>query len=130
MMRRPPRSPLFPYTTLFRSFERVRAARAPKGCDVPRELGSGGMGAVFLARQVALDWLVAIKVLRPELATADGAERFHREARTLASLGHPNIVPIHDYGESRGIYYYVMDYLQGETLADPVCRQAPSESAA
>src|SRR2546430_9176606 len=81
MMRRPPRSPLFPYTTLFRSFERVRAALAPKGCDVLRELGSGGMGAVFLARQVALDWLVAIKVLRPELATADGAERFHREAR-------------------------------------------------
>src|SRR3989454_7694293 len=82
-------------------FERVRAALAPKGCDVLRELGSGGMGAVFLARQVALDWLVAIKVLRPELATADGAERFHREARTPASLGHPNIVPIHDYGESR-----------------------------
>ncbi len=99
-------------------FERVRAALAPKGYDVLRELGSGGMGAVFLARQVALDWLVAIKVLRPELATADGAERFHREARTLASLGHPNIVPIHDYGESRGIYYYVMDYLEGETLAD------------
>ncbi len=104
-------------------FERVRAALAPKGYEVLRELASGGMGAVFLARHAALDRLVAIKVLRLELATADGAERFLREARILANLGHPNIVPVHDSGESQGIYYYAMDYLEGETLADRLAAQ-------
>jgi len=106
-------------------FERVRAALAPKGYDVLRELASGGMGTVFLARQLRLDRLVAVKVLRSELATAAGAERFVREARTLASLSHPNIVPVHDVGEAAGLFYYVMDYLQGETVADRLAGPIP-----
>jgi serine/threonine protein kinase/tetratricopeptide (TPR) repeat protein len=85
--------------------------------EVERELASGGMGTVFLARDVTLDRQVAIKIVRPELATADATERFLREARLLASLGHPNIVPIHRAGEARGFTYYVMDFVEGETLA-------------
>src|SRR6266545_7377391 len=111
-------------------FERVRAALAPKGYDVLRELASGGMGTVFLARQMRLDRLVAVKVLRPELATAAGAERFVREARTLASLSHPNIVPVHDVGESAGLFFYVMDHLKGETVADRLTRKQLSRSEA
>ena len=111
-------------------FERVRAALAPKGYDVLRELASGGMGTVFLARQVNLDRLVAVKVLRPELATVRGADQFEREARTLASLSHPNIVPVHDVGESAGLFFYVMDHLKGETVADRLDRKRLSRSEA
>jgi hypothetical protein len=111
-------------------FERVRAALAPKGYDVLRELASGGMGTVFLARQVNLDRLVAVKVLRPALATARGADQFEREARTLASLSHPNIVPVHDVGESAGLFFYVMDHLRGETVADRLDRKRLSRSEA
>jgi len=111
-------------------FERVRAALAPKGYDVLRELASGGMGTVFQARQVTLDRLVAVKVLRPALATAPGAEQFEREARTLASLSHPNIVPVHDVGESAGLFFYVMDLLKGETVADRLARKQLSHSEA
>src|SRR6476661_6908038 len=69
-------------------------------------LGKGGMGAVYKARQVALDRHVAVKILPPE-AGADPAfaERFTREARALARLCHPNIVAVHDFGRARGLYY-------------------------
>jgi tRNA A-37 threonylcarbamoyl transferase component Bud32 len=97
--------------------DRVREALAPE-YEVERELASGGMGVVFLGRDVSLDRRVAIKIIRPDLATATAAERFVREARVLASLSHPNIVPVHRAGESRGLFYYVMDYLEAETLAD------------
>jgi serine/threonine protein kinase len=99
-------------------FERVRAALAPKGYEVLRELGSGGMGIVVLARQVKLDRLVAVKVIRPEMHTAVATERFRREAMTLAGLSHPNIVPVYEADEADGLPYYTMQYLQGETLAD------------
>jgi len=102
-------------------FERLRRALAPE-FTLERELGSGGMGTVVLAHDVALDRPVAIKVLRPELASAHAAERFQREARILASLSHPNIVPVHTTDVADGIYYYVMDWLQGETLADRLSR--------
>lgn len=92
--------------------------------EIERELGVGGMGIVFLGRDLALERPVAIKVLRPELATADAAERFLREARVLASLSHPNIVPIHQVGEADGLFYYVMDFLPGATLAERL-RQGP-----
>ncbi len=62
--------------------------------------------------------LVAIKIIRPDLATAGATERFLREARALASFNHPNIVPVHRAGESQGLPYYVMDYVEGATLAD------------
>jgi predicted Ser/Thr protein kinase/tetratricopeptide (TPR) repeat protein len=97
--------------------ERLRAALAPE-YDVEREIATGGMGMVFLGREIALDRPVAIKVLRPELATAHAAERFLREARILASVRHPHIVPVHRVGHGGEFFYYVMDFLDGETLAD------------
>jgi predicted Ser/Thr protein kinase len=97
--------------------ERVRAALAPKGYAVEGELATGGMGTVFLARQRTLDWLVAVKIIRPELYTANAAERFRVEARILASFSHPNIVPVHDADTADGLPYYVMEYLSGDTLA-------------
>ncbi len=102
-------------------FERLRNALAPH-YTVERELASGGMGMVFLGRDVALQRPVAIKIIRPELATAQAAERFLREARILANLSHPNVVPVHHVGEAGGIFYYVMDFLEGETLASRLAR--------
>jgi tetratricopeptide (TPR) repeat protein len=96
--------------------ERVREALADR-YDVLRESGSGGMGVVFVARDPGLDRKVAIKVLRPELATAAAAERFLAEARILARLNHPNVVTVHDVGEADGLFYYVMEYLEVPTLA-------------
>lgn len=90
--------------------------------EVEREVATGGMGSVFVAREVALDRLVAIKIIRPELATAHATERFLREARTLAKLQHPNIVPIHRVGEAGGFSYYVMDLVAGETLGQRLTR--------
>src|SRR2546422_10180591 len=101
--------------------ERLRAALAPE-YDVEREIASGGMGMVFLGRDMALECPVAIKVLRPELATAHAAERFLREARMLASLRHPHIVPVHHVGQAGEFFYYVMDFVDGETLADRLLR--------
>jgi len=87
--------------------------------EIIRPLGSGGMGAVFLARERALDRLVAIKVLRPDLAeAAEGRERFRREARIAANLAHPGILPLHTFGESGGVWYFVMGYLRGQSLAE------------
>lgn len=105
-------------------FERVRAALAPKGYEVLRELGSGGMGIVVLARQVKLDRLVAVKVIRPELHTAIANERFLLEGKALASLPHANIVPVYDADEAGGLPYYAMKYLDGATVADHV-RKGP-----
>ncbi|NNG16433.1 MAG: serine/threonine protein kinase [Gemmatimonadales bacterium] len=96
--------------------ERVRKALRPH-YEVERELASGGMGIVFVAHDPTLDRRVAIKVLRPEMATAVAAERFLREARLLATLSHPNIVAIHQAGEAGGLHYYVMDLIEGESLA-------------
>jgi serine/threonine-protein kinase len=90
---------------------------------VERELGRGGMGVVFLARDLALDRLVAIKLLPPALAAyADRRARFLREARTAARLSHPNIVPIHSVEESDGLVFFVMGYVAGETLGERVRR--------
>ena len=90
---------------------------------VERELGRGGMGVVFLARDLALDRLVAIKLLPPALAaSADRRARFLREARTAARLSHPNIVPIHSVEESDGLVFFVMGYVAGETLGERIRR--------
>lgn len=101
--------------------DRLREALAPD-FEVDRELASGGMGMVFLGRDVALDRRVAIKIMRPELATAAAAERFVREARALARVSHPSIVPVYRAGQSGGFSYYVMDYIEAETLADRLDR--------
>ncbi len=85
--------------------------------SLERELGRGGMGIVFLARDVALDRLVAIKLLPPAQAAQPGLrERFLREARTAAQLSHPNIVGIHLVEESGGLVFFVMAYVEGDTL--------------
>jgi serine/threonine protein kinase len=83
-----------------------------------RELGSGGMGHVYLCRDTVLERPVAIKTLKEERATAVACERFLREARTLAKLDHPHVVPVHDVGECEGILYFVMDFLDGQTLQE------------
>lgn len=91
-----------------------------------RELGRGGMGAVFLARDIKLDRLVAIKVLPPEMAVRpELRERFLRETRTAASFSHPNIVSVHSVEESPGLLFFVMSYIEGETLTQRVKRQGP-----
>lgn len=97
--------------------ERLRRALAPE-FEVDHRLAVGGMGIVYRGREVALDRPVAIKVLRLELATAVARERFLREARLLARLQHSNIVPIHRADERDGLSYYVMDFIEGQTLAD------------
>ena len=110
------------------------AASKPSG-QLPRELGrfallekigQGGMGSVFKARQTDLDRFVAVKVLKPRLArNAEFVERFLREARSAGRLNHPNIVAAIDVGESSGFYYFAMEYVDGETLADLLRREGP-----
>jgi serine/threonine-protein kinase len=90
---------------------------------VIRLLGRGGMGAVYLARERALDRMVAIKVLRVEASDTEGSERFLREARTAARLTHPNIVPLHTFGEAEGLMYFVMGFVQGESLGEKLKRE-------
>ncbi|MCA1561289.1 MAG: serine/threonine protein kinase [Acidobacteria bacterium] len=90
---------------------------------VERELGSGGMGVVFLAHDVRHGRPVAVKVLRPELAGSLGAARFIREIRTVAGLQHPNIVALYDSGEADGLLFYVMPYIEGESLRDRLRRE-------
>ncbi len=106
-------------------FERLQAALTGR-FSLERELGRGGMGVVFLARDVALDRPVAIKLLPAELATrSDARERFLREARTAARLSHPNIVPIHLVEVRDDLVYFVMAFVDGETLGQRVTRQGP-----
>ncbi len=95
--------------------ERLRAGLAER-YRIERELGRGGMANVYLADDLKHDRLVAIKVLLPELGLALGGERFLREIRTAASLTHPHIVPLYDSGEVDGLLYYVMPYVEGESL--------------
>ncbi|MDB4884430.1 MAG: protein kinase [Gemmatimonadetes bacterium] len=94
--------------------------------SLQRELGRGGMGIVYLARDVQLDRDVAIKVLPAHMArTAESRERFVREARTAAGLSHPNIVPIHRVGEAGGFVFFVMSYVEGETLGERLRARGP-----
>jgi hypothetical protein len=93
---------------------------------VLRLLGRGGMGAVYLARDVSLERLVAVKVLPLEKGgDARSRERFRREARTAARLNHPNVVPLHSFGEADGMQYLVMGYVQGESLSARMRRGPP-----
>lgn len=98
---------------------------------IGRELGAGGMATVYLAQDLKHGREVAIKVLRPELGAALGSERFLREIATTASLRHPNILPLFDSGEADGHLFYVMPYVEGETLRDRMDRerQLPLEDA-
>lgn len=98
--------------------------------SLERELGRGGMGIVFLAREVALDRLVALKLLPPEMSAKAGLkERFLKEARTAARLSHPNIVPIYTVDEVDGFVFFAMAYVEGRTLADRVRERGPLTNA-
>ena len=93
---------------------------------IERELGRGGMGAVYLARELGLDRLVALKVLPPSVARDAGLrERFLRETRTAASFSHPNIVPVHAVEEQGDLLAFAMGYVEGESLAERVKRAGP-----
>lgn len=87
------------------------------------ELGRGGMATVYLASDLKHHRRVAIKVLRPEIAAALGPERFLREIETAARLNHPHILSLHDSGEANGLLYYVMPYVEGETLRERLKRE-------
>jgi len=90
---------------------------------IEREIGRGGMATVYLALDLKHGRKVAIKVLKPELAAVLGAERFVQEIRTTAALQHPHILPLHDSGEADGFLFYVMPFIDGETLRQKLDRE-------
>ncbi len=104
--------------------QRLSAALADRYA-IEREIGSGGMATVYLARDLKHDRQVALKVLRPELAATLGPDRFPREIRILAKLQHPHVLPLLDSGESAGFLYYVMPYVEGESLRQRLERDGP-----
>src|SRR5919109_4073765 len=101
---------------------RLQAALAERYM-IERELGHGGMATVYLAQDRKHHRPVAIKVLKPELAAALGPQRFLREIDIAAGLTHPHILPLHDSGEADGFLYYVMPYIEGESLRDRLNRE-------
>jgi len=115
-------SEMGPPDRLFIDFQSAVAGRY----SLERELGRGGMGVVYLAREVRLDRPVAIKLLPPAKASDPRLrERFLREARTAAKLSHPNVIPIHAVEEIGGFVFFAMAYIEGETLTERVRRRGP-----
>jgi serine/threonine-protein kinase len=110
--------------------ERLKAALADR-YQIERELGSGGMATVYLAEDLKHRRKVAIKVLKLDLAAVLGPDRFHREIEIAANLHHPHILPLYDSGDADGFLYYVMPYVEGESLRDRLNRekQLPIEDA-
>ncbi len=90
---------------------------------IERELGAGGMATVYLAEDLKHRRRVAVKVLRPELAATLGPERFFREIEVAARLQHPHVLPLHDSGEAGGFLYYVMPFVEGESLRERLTRE-------
>jgi len=103
-------------------FGRLSTALADR-YRIERELGAGGMATVYLAADLKHDRKVAIKVLKPELAAVLGAERFVQEIKTTAALSHPHILPLFDSGEAGGFLYYVMPWIDGETIREKLNRE-------
>ena len=103
-------------------FERLKAALADRYA-IERKLGEGGMATVYLARDLKHDRKVAVKVLRPELVAVIGTERFLQEIRVTANLQHPHIVQLYDSGEAEGVLYYVMPFVEGESLREKLSRE-------
>ncbi|MDQ6718536.1 MAG: serine/threonine protein kinase, partial [Gemmatimonadota bacterium] len=98
---------------------------------IEREIGAGGMATVYLARDIRHDRLVALKLLNPELGAVLGVERFLAEIKVTANLQHPNLLPLFDSGEADGLLFYVMPFVEGETLRARLNRekQLPVEEA-
>jgi serine/threonine-protein kinase len=99
--------------------------------SIERKLGAGGMATVYLAHDLKHDRKVALKVLRPELAAVMGADRFLAEIKTTANLQHPHILPLFDSGQADGFLFFVMPYVEGESLRDRLDREGelPVEQA-
>ena len=95
--------------------ERLQATLSGR-YDIEREIGRGGMATVYLARDVRHERAVALKVLDLELGAVLGAERFLAEIRVTANLQHPNLLPLFDSGEADGLLFYVMPFVEGESL--------------
>src|SRR6478672_3142626 len=112
------------------SLERLRTAIADR-YEITRELGHGAMATVYLARDLKHDREVAVKVLRDDVGFALGAERFRREIELVTHLSHPHILPIYDSGAADGELFYVMPYIEGESLRARLNRerQLPIEEA-
>ncbi len=104
------------------TLDRLKAALADRYA-IEHELGAGGMATVYLAEDLKHHRKVAVKVLRPELAAVLGAERFLQEITTTANLQHPHILPLFDSGEADSFLYYVMPFIDGETLRDKLNRE-------
>ena len=102
--------------------DRLKTALADR-YTIERELGAGGMATVYLAEDLKHHRKVAVKVLRPELAAVLGAKRFVQEITTTANLQHPHILPLFDSGEADSFLYYVMPFIDGETLRDRLNRE-------
>ena len=102
--------------------ERLSAALAAR-YQIQRELGQGGMAKVFLAHDLKYEREVAVKVLRPDLAADVGAARFLHEIQIAARLHHPHILPLYDSDQADGLVYYVMPYIEGETLRQRLARE-------
>jgi len=102
--------------------ERLRGALS-QTYTIDRELGRGGMATVYLAQDCKHERLVALKVLHPELAASLGPDRFLREIKVAARLNHPHILGLHDSGEAEGFLYYVMPYVEGESLRERLDRE-------
>lgn len=102
--------------------DRLRAALAGRYA-VEREIGAGGMATVYLAQDLKHDRQVAVKVLRPDLAAAMGADRFLREIKIAAQLHHPHILPLYDSGEADDFLYYVMPYIEGQSLREKLAKE-------
>src|SRR5260221_9419309 len=102
--------------------ERLRNALS-QTYTIDRELGRGGMATVYLAQDSKHDRVVALKILHPDLAASLGPERFLREIKLAARLNHPHILPLFDSGEAQGFLYYVMPYVEGESLRERLDRE-------
>ncbi|MEQ8764959.1 MAG: protein kinase [Planctomycetota bacterium] len=111
------------------STDTARPYQPIEGYEILARLGGGGMGTVFRARQIAMDRVVALKVLKSNLAKDEKyVERLHREARLLGVLDHPNIVKAHDVGHSNGYHYFVMEYVEGRSMAALLAEEGPLPS--
>ena len=111
-----------PDTAVTEQADRLNMALAGR-YRIERELGQGGMATVYLAEDLKHDRKVAIKVLKPELAAVLGAERFVVEIKTTAAMSHPHILPLFDSGTADGFLFYVMPYIEGETIRDKLNRE-------
>src|SRR5262245_65203785 len=103
-----------------------QAPLAPSLADryrVERELGAGGMATVYLAQDLRHDRQVAVKVMKPDIVATVGADRFVKEIRTTAHLKHPHILPLFDSGETGATLFYVMPYIDGESLGARIRRE-------